>query len=432
MTNDDVLVVEGFEKTFTPGLMKKPVQAAKGVSFTAKAGEILGFLGPNGAGKTTTIKASLGLIRPTGGTIRILGEPPESMGWRRRVGYMPEHPSLFEFLTGQETVEWFGQLAGMRGAALSKQAASLLDRVGLGHAKSRRLRTYSKGMLQRIAMAQAMLGKPQLLVLDEPMSGLDPIGRRELREIILQLREEGSSVMFSTHILPDVEMTCDRVVIIEGGKTRYEGPVDGALGGSEHKVVVTVSGLKPARQRELVAERGAVVEGDKTAVVLPTEAEARTFLSALLVDGAQLERFEPQRESLESVFMRSLGEQADPDGGAGGSGTSAAAQGAGSADAAGSGAAGGETTAAASANMSATASGNASAAADNPSNAVASAAGGDSNAVASSAGGDSNAAAGAAGGAARSKAAAKDEAGPAMPAVIETAAAREDDEEGKR
>lgn len=306
-TSENVLVVDGFEKTFSPGLMKKPVQAAKGVSFTAKAGEILGFLGPNGAGKTTTIKASLGLIRPTGGTISILGEPPESMGWRRQVGYMPEHPSLFEFLTGQETVEWFGHLAGMSGKALSKQASELLDRVGLGHAKARRLRTYSKGMLQRIAMAQAMLGRPKLLVLDEPMSGLDPIGRRELREIILQLREEGSSVMFSTHILPDVEMTCDRVVIIEGGKTRYEGPVDGALGGAEHKVLVSVSGLKSERQRELVAERNAVVEGDKTAFVLPTEAEARAFLSALLVDGAQLERFEPQRESLESVFMRSLG-----------------------------------------------------------------------------------------------------------------------------
>lgn len=304
--SEPVLQVEHFRKSFNPGLLKKQIQAATDISFTVEAGEVFGFLGPNGAGKTTTIKAMLGLIRPTSGHISILGEAPGSYGWRSQVGYMPEHPNFYDFLTGRETVAWFGRLSGLPPEAVLSQTDALLEKVGLGHAKDRRLRTYSKGMLQRVGLAQAMLGPPRLLILDEPMGGLDPIGRREVRELILSLRDEGITVVYSTHILPDVEMTCDRVVIVESGRTRYIGPVAGALGATQNQVRIEVSGLSTEAIAAISPDLNPKLDGDRLSLVASSDEEARRLLETLIASGATLQRFEPQQESLESIFMRSL------------------------------------------------------------------------------------------------------------------------------
>src|SRR5262249_31921412 len=163
--------------------------AAKNISFSVEPKEIFGFLGPNGAGKTTTIKALLDLIRPDSGKLTLLGHPVDSMAWRTKVGYMPEHPTFYEYLSAFEMVVWFGRLTGMTRHEAEKEAQRHLERVGLAHAMHRRLRQYSKGMLQRAGLAQALIGSPQLLILDEPMTGLDPIGRKDIRELIQELRQ---------------------------------------------------------------------------------------------------------------------------------------------------------------------------------------------------------------------------------------------------
>jgi ABC-2 type transport system ATP-binding protein len=208
------VVVKNFKKTFRIGLLGRLSPAVHDISFEVEQGEIFGFLGPNGAGKTTTIKALLGLIRPDAGELRLLGHPVSSMGWRTQVGYLPEHPNFYEYLSGFELVTWFGRLSGLTRHDAEKEAKSLLERVGLGKAMHRRLRGYSKGMLQRAGLAQALVASPKLLILDEPVTGLDPNGRKDMRELIVELRAEGRTIMYSKHMLPDVAVQCDRVAYV--------------------------------------------------------------------------------------------------------------------------------------------------------------------------------------------------------------------------
>ena len=306
---DKLIQVEGFAKTFHVGFWRRPSVGAKDISFEVEAGEIFGFLGPNGAGKTTTIKAMLGLIRPDGGTIRVLGAPPESMAWREGVGYMPEHPTFYDYLSGREVVTWFGLLSGLGRAEAASRAANLLDRVGLGHALDRRLRGYSKGMLQRTGLATALVSDPKLLVLDEPMTGLDPIGRKEIRELILSLKDEGRTVFYSTHILPDIEMTCDRVAIIDQGVTRRMGRLQDILTETTKGIDVIIEGFAHA-DREQWAEKGVNVQhGDGKLVATFDDIEdARAFAQDAISRGGRLSRFEPHRDDLESIFVRSLGQ----------------------------------------------------------------------------------------------------------------------------
>lgn len=310
MPGDRELALEakGLQKTFFLGLRRTPFQAAVDINLEVEHGEIFGFLGPNGAGKTTTIKTLLGLIRPSGGTVRILGQRPEDKGWRRSVGYMPEHPTFYDFLSGFEMVVWFGRLAGMTRHEAEQEARRLLGRVGLAHAQDRRLRSYSKGMLQRAGLAQSLIASPKLLILDEPMTGLDPIGRREIRDLILELRREGRTIFYSTHILPDVEMTCDRVAIVHRGKTVRSGRLSDILTATTQGVAVTVDPRTPELAAALAQEHPTAVARDGAIEVTFADADgARAFLIKAEGRGAHLLRFEPHRDDLEAIFLRSLG-----------------------------------------------------------------------------------------------------------------------------
>ncbi|MFO0728864.1 MAG: ABC transporter ATP-binding protein [Myxococcota bacterium] len=301
----DFIRISGFRKTFSGSIGKKPYQAVKDISFSVAEGEIFGFLGPNGAGKTTTIKALLGLIKPDAGTIEICGFPASSMGWRSMVGYLPEHPTFYDHLSGHELVTWFGQLSKMPKAAAQATAEKLLQEVGLGHAMHRRLRSYSKGMLQRAGIAQALVGNPRLLVLDEPMTGLDPLGRAEIRSLLLRLKHEGRTIFYSTHILPDVEMTCDRVAIVDRGEVRRVGALGDILNSTTRGFVVELSGA-PMEAVVSWAPAGRVELKENIRVEFAHRADAQALVTRALQEGAAIERFEPQRDDLESIFLRSL------------------------------------------------------------------------------------------------------------------------------
>lgn len=225
------IAVEKLSKTFRPPFRLKKVRAVRSVSFTVTPGEVFGFLGPNGAGKTTTIKVLTGLIRPTAGRATVLGGPPTSIEVKARVGFLPEQPYFYDYLKPTELLDIFGRLFGLDRGTRRRRIHELLDLVGLAHAKDRTLRKFSKGMLQRVGLAQALLNDPELLILDEPMSGLDPIGRKEVADLVASLKAGGKTIFFSSHILADIERLCDRVVILDQGEMKAEGRLDDLLGG---------------------------------------------------------------------------------------------------------------------------------------------------------------------------------------------------------
>lgn len=310
-----MILVEGYKKSFVLGLRRKRVDAVKNIYFSVEPKEIFGFLGPNGAGKTTTIKALLNLIRPDAGNLRLLGHPVESLAWRSQVGYMPEHPTFYEYLSAFEMVAWFGRLAGMARHEAETEAKRHLERVGLSHALHRRLRQYSKGMLQRAGLAQALIGSPTLLILDEPMTGLDPIGRKDIRELIQELRHEGRTIFYSTHILPDVEMTCDRVCIVHKGETKQIGRLDDILRETTRGVTVVLSGVDAAKAEAMKKAHPSLTSTEGVVELSFADAEAaRAFLASGPSSGAKLERFEQHRDSLETIFVRSLGGVAPDEG----------------------------------------------------------------------------------------------------------------------
>ncbi|MFI5058184.1 MAG: ABC transporter ATP-binding protein [Candidatus Acidiferrales bacterium] len=215
---------ENLTKDYPFGFLNlKTKRSLEGLTMQVESGEVFGFLGPNGAGKSTTIKLLAGLIFPTSGTARILGKPIGDIEMHRDIGYLPEQPYFYDYLTAAELLDYFARIHNLTAADRRERVERTLKKVGLETAGKIQLRKYSKGMLQRVGLAQAILHDPQVVILDEPMSGLDPIGRREVRDIILELKREGRTVMFSTHILSDAEMLCDRVGVIVGGKLRGVG-----------------------------------------------------------------------------------------------------------------------------------------------------------------------------------------------------------------
>ncbi|MEM1023886.1 MAG: ABC transporter ATP-binding protein [Myxococcota bacterium] len=301
-----VIEVRGFEKTFRSGLRGRPVEAARGISFEVHESEVFGFLGPNGAGKTTTIKALLGLIRADVGELKLLGAESHALDWRGKVGFMPEQTNFYDYLSGQELVTWFGQLTGLARHEAERQAKLALDRVGLGERSARRLRTYSKGMLQRAGLAQAMVGDPSLLVLDEPMTGLDPVGRKFIRELILELADEGRTIFYSTHILSDVEATCRRVTIVDKGRTVRTGALDEILGERTESVTIELE-VDSIEALGTLAE-SFVQRGPRIFVAeFFDEKAARDCLKQAVSQGLVVRRFEPHRPDLETVFVRTLG-----------------------------------------------------------------------------------------------------------------------------
>jgi ABC-2 type transport system ATP-binding protein len=283
----------------------KITRGVDGLDLDIRRGEVFGYLGPNGAGKTTTLKLLMGLLRPTGGEGWLLGEPIGTERSRRRVGFLPEQPYFYDSLSGIEYLDMAARLSGIPGRDATGRARHWLGRVGLGERPSLPLRKYSKGMLQRLGLAAALVHEPELLVLDEPMSGLDPFGRKDVRDLIVEQRERGVTVLFSSHILPDVEMLCDRVGVILGGRFQGTIGVQDLMARGQHAVEIRCSGAPllevPARWQESLSRRE-LPEG--TAITLSDATALDDVLRWLLGSGVRISAVTPQRSSLEDYFLR--------------------------------------------------------------------------------------------------------------------------------
>ena len=305
-TAETLIDVRDLRKTFKTGLLRrKRVDAVKGVSFSVSRGEIVGFLGPNGSGKTTTIKMLLGLISPSGGSATMFGERVPSRRARGRLGFLPENPYVFPYLTPREFVEMSGRLSGMRGARLRKRTEEVLDRTGVLYAADRQVRRLSKGMLQRSALGAALVADPEMLVLDEPMSGLDPVGRKEVRDLILEERQAGRTIFFATHILSDVEALCDHVVILRKGEVAVAGSIRKLLRGDVVKTDITVAGASDALLEALADLVDSIDHrADVVVVEVAGQAAVAAVLERVLADGAQVVEVAPRKETLEDLFMR--------------------------------------------------------------------------------------------------------------------------------
>ncbi len=300
------LYTKSLVKTFALGFFRKKVEAVRDVGFAVNRGEIFGLLGPNGAGKTTTLKVLMGLVKRTSGEATVLGRPPADRAARQQLGYLPEAPYFYDYLSGRELLVLVGELCGLSRRDAGKRASSLLERVGLGHAADLAMRRYSKGMLQRVGLAQALVNEPQLVVLDEPLSGLDPIGRKQLRELIAELREEGRTVLFSSHIISDVELLADRVTIVVRGKTVATGRVEELVDARVLATEVLVG--KPEGQALGEALSGAGFESEPIGDLLRIEqlgdAPVDPLIDLLREHGARIVSVTPRKESLEDLVVR--------------------------------------------------------------------------------------------------------------------------------
>jgi ABC-2 type transport system ATP-binding protein len=283
------------------------VEAVRGVSFDVGSGEAFGFLGPNGAGKTTTIKILMGLIRPTRGHARLFGIAAPDPATRRRVGFLPENPYVYPYLTPREFVEMCGRLSGLRGRALHLRTTHVLEQTGIAYAASRPVRRLSKGMLQRTGLAAALVAEPELLVLDEPMSGLDPGGRKEVRDIIRAERKSGRTIFFSTHILADVPAICDHVAILQQGKVVVSGRIADLLHKEAKRTDVCLGGddgsLRERCERQGLATR---VDGNRLVIEVESAQALHEILREALARGLSVLEVLPRYESLEDLFVRNV------------------------------------------------------------------------------------------------------------------------------
>ncbi len=293
------------EKTYHVGFWRKrPKLALRPLRLTIEQGEVFGFLGPNGAGKTTTLKLLMGLVSPTAGTARILGMDFDDPQVKAQIGFLPEQPYFYDYLTAQELLTYYAQLSGVPAKGRSRRVAEMLERFGLTDSARVQLRKYSKGMMQRVGLAQAILHDPKVVFLDEPMSGLDPMGRREVREMIQQMRNEGKTVFFSTHILSDAEALCDRVAIIYQGELRGVGAVADLMSQAQRKVeIIFCSPRVPADLTTLGVE--ARVSGDMVNAVVDEEKQDAA-LEILRREQMRLISLTPVRSSLEEYYVQKL------------------------------------------------------------------------------------------------------------------------------
>jgi ABC-2 type transport system ATP-binding protein len=311
-----ILRFESVEKSLPFGFWLRKKEILRGVSLSVQQGEIYGFLGPNGAGKTTSIKCLLGLLYPDAGWVELFGErgdPGPTLAARRRLGYLPEQPYFYPHLKGRELLEYFGRLFGQRGAPLRKKAGELLEEVGLAGEGEKLLGQYSKGMLQRLGVAQALINDPDLVVFDEPMTGLDPIGRRHVKELIMAVKERGATVFFSSHILSDAEALCDRVGLLVGGQLRLEATLDDLLGERVDYWQAACEGLAPAA---LPGYTPRATQGNICFYHLDDDEAVDRWVDAVRKAGGSIYRVTPQRATLEDYFVATVGEQRQPSGGA--------------------------------------------------------------------------------------------------------------------
>ncbi|HEX9814374.1 MAG TPA: ABC transporter ATP-binding protein [Myxococcota bacterium] len=305
----EIVRVDDLVKDVRPGFGLRKKRILDGISFRVREREIFGFIGPNGAGKTTTLKVLMGLIRATSGAASILGHDVSEITFRRQIGFLPEQPYFYDYLTGREILRFYAKLSGVSEEHRERRVAELLELVGLSASGKLRLRSYSKGMLQRIGVAQALVHDPQVVFLDEPMSGLDPVGRKEVRDIILRLRAEGKTVFMSTHILSDVEMVCDRVAIIVNGRIRYEGAIDEFLDAGEPEADLVFANLSADAATRLEDRFGAQMRGHGDRIELRiAEKDSSAALRLALDAGAEVISATPHRVSLESIFLSKVNE----------------------------------------------------------------------------------------------------------------------------
>lgn len=297
---------KGLSKEYSLGLRGRRVKALVGLDLEVPHGQILGLLGPNGAGKSTTIKLLLNLIRPSAGSAKLFGFEPAAAEARRRVGYLPENPAPYEYLTGLEFVTFAAQLASLPAEKLRRRVAEVIEQVGMTRAAPLPIRKYSKGMIQRISLAQSLVGEPELLILDEPTSGLDVLGRQLVRDIILAERKRGTTVILCSHIIPDVEALADRVVVLIGGKLVKDGRVSELISDDASALVeATVDGLAD----EALAGLGCLSSTDRLEgrmVLRFEERHTRDVLQAVLAGQGRVLSVQKSRYSLEAMFLDAL------------------------------------------------------------------------------------------------------------------------------
>jgi ABC-2 type transport system ATP-binding protein len=288
----------------------RAVEAVKDVDLDVKRGEIFGFIGPNGAGKTTTIKILTGLVLPTSGEAWVNDLPALDPRSRARLGFLPEGTFFHDYLTGREFLDFHGSLLGIPREVRRERIPKLLERVGLAGAADRQIRRYSKGMRQRAGLAQALIGDPDLVILDEPMSGLDPLGRKDVRDVILSLRDEGKTVFFSSHILEDAEVICDQVAIILSGRVAKQGYLDELLGQELVGCELVVEAISEPLYTELQrGARRAIVQGQRFLFEFGAEDEAEKALDLVRANGGRIRSLAPKRKSLEDLLLEGMGQE---------------------------------------------------------------------------------------------------------------------------
>lgn len=297
----EALKITDLHKSFKTGFLLKKKKILKGIHLEVEQGEIFGYLGPNGAGKTTTIKCLLGLIFPEKGEIRILGQPYLSLSAKERIGFLPENPYFYDYLTASEFLEFYSQLFFIKKDKKEDKIQSLLRLVRLEKSAHLQLRKFSRGMLQRIGMAQALLNEPSIVFLDEPLGGLDPLGRKEIRDIITRLRDEGKTVFLSSHILQDIEMICDRVAIIVNGEIINSGRLKDLISEKIHFTEVILSGLKEEQLREL--SESLASSGDRIFLKITDESKLEEVLQLVHSQKGKIHSLIPRTETLEDLFV---------------------------------------------------------------------------------------------------------------------------------
>ena len=303
--------IEELTKDYAIGFWRRrSYRALDRLTLEIETGEVFGFLGPNGAGKTTTLKLLMQLIFPTSGRAQILGRPVGDLSTRQRIGYLPENPSFYDYLTAEELLGYFGHLFGYSGIERRKRVATLLDRVGIGAERRLQLRKFSKGMIQRVGIAQALLNDPEVVFLDEPMSGLDPLGRRDVRQLILELRDQGRTVFFSSHILADAEALCRRVAVVAGGRLAASGTLADILAFQVHGWELVMSGLSPEVVSRLApaVRRATEISAGRYSLELSLDQPPDRILAELTASGASLISLNSMRDTLEDFFMKRVAE----------------------------------------------------------------------------------------------------------------------------
>jgi len=304
-----ILEIDNLSKDYDVGFWRKrKVRALDGLSLAVNHGEIFGFLGANGAGKTTTLKILMRLIFPTGGKARILGQAISDVSMHQNVGYLPENPYFYDYLTPLEFLDYCGQIFGLAAPDRLHRSRELLNRVKLEEGKWKtQLRKFSKGMLQRVGMAQALVNDPKILFLDEPMSGLDPIGRREVRDLIAELRDEGKTVFMCSHILSDIEILCDRVAILRKGQLAHLGPLDQLQRGTSEdaRMEIVATGTDSATLSRCAKNTQLQITTTPSGlrIEVPSEVDVDKVLIALREAGGKLVAVQPLRQSLEELFL---------------------------------------------------------------------------------------------------------------------------------